>query len=77
MIIFVVAWGRRLCPPTAPPEAIRSGRFFEEPPEIVIGVELPAFFPGSDFALYMLEEPQPLPAVAPSLLRRAFCEDFA
>jgi hypothetical protein len=56
---------------------MRSGRFFEEPPGIVIGVELPAFLPGNEEALYMLEEPQLLPALPPRRLSRAFCEDFA
>jgi len=46
MMMLVVACGRRFLPPTLPPAAIRSGRFFEEPPEIVIGVELPAPFFG-------------------------------
>jgi hypothetical protein len=77
MMMLVVACGWRRFFPTLPPKAKRSGRPLEEPPEIVIGVELPAFFFGSDFALYIEEEPQLFPALALSAPRRRFCEAFA
>ena len=74
--MLVVACGRRFLP-TEPPLAMRSGRLLADPPEMVIGVELPACFFGSEDALYMLDEPQLLPVLPPRRLSRAFSEDFA
>jgi hypothetical protein len=77
MMIFVVACGAFRFLPTLPPKAKRSGRDFALPPEMVIGVDEPAFFFGRLLALYIEDDPQDFPAVPPRRLSRAFCEALA
>jgi len=73
-MMLVVGCARRFL--TLPPEAIRSGRLFALPPEIVYSLWVPAPL-GYECFLYIEEEPWALPADAPSLFRRAFWLDCA